>query len=253
MIVPTSKAFSYPATVALPQEGVVGAKPPLPAPGQHSPAQAVTQAATRVPALRDTAGSPDAARPRGDKPEVNKYDAAYIRFKESKLRPALKFSGSFISAPAPSEWQPPAEKKAESSERQAAMASAYHHGRRFSDSSRNLARLDNDLVEARARLAELTRKQADGDTSDGLAQNIKAHESLIGFTSEQAMNQRMTMERARAGLNEMFQVTGPGLVRQEGRMAPTGFSVSHDSLGQIMEFGADGGVRLIDPPAEGQE
>lgn len=183
-------------------------------------------------------------------PEATRVDAAF-QFRDGQWDSRLKFEGSFVSMEGPSEGRAFVYRDASFPDRQSAMANAYHFGKILSGSSQNLAKYETQVADARSRLIELTAKQANGDLSGDIEEQIKAHKSFIGFTQELAMNERLVSERAKASLANMFSFTSSGVSRQDGLTQAVGFSISHGSLGKIVHFAADGSVRLFDGAGRG--
>jgi len=174
------------------------------------------------------------------KPAVNANASADVR-------QAQREGGLFIGSQAPSEGGDGKVADAAFPDRRSSVANAYTFAMSFVVNNREVSRLSNAISSLPDRQAELRSSNPElasaktGPFSDAAFEATRA--SLTAMQDKAELH----AERAKASLSRMFSFTDSGLRQNEnGTLETKGFSISHGTLGKIMDVDASGRITVYD-------
>lgn len=155
--------------------------------------------------------------------------------------------GHFIGSKAPSEGGDGKVADAAFPDRRSAVANAYTFATSFLVHNREVARLSESIAGLSGRQAELKLSNpeltsaATGPFSDA---SFEATRASLTAMQDKA---QLSAERAKASLSRMFSFTDTGLSQNDsGTLDTKAFSISHGTLGKIMDVDAQGRVTVYD-------
>ncbi len=184
-------------------------------------------------------------------PEVDKLLGGQIFFHQNIKDPRMEFEGNFGSSLPAAMGTTAPQRDAEFSSRGDAMAYAFHFGSELAKMGQSVA-IDMSRIDASSSTMLDSSGKIFGLASDGqILGNWDAVMTAEAHGNGAILRDMRHMETQAASLANLFSFDSASATRPVYEGTFSGFSISHGTLGKIMDVAANGSVTLYDAEGKG--